>query len=112
MKRLIMQKDAGGMVSKISPERIEQAISKYPAVATCCVVGIADTARIARPVAVVELIKSQTASPHLKEEIINMCATTLPQYMVPTEIIIIETMPRTSRGKIDYRAVEQMVSGE
>ena len=59
-----------------------------------------------------ELIKSQTASPHLKEEIINLCATTLPQYMGPTEIIIIETMPRTSRGKIDYRAVEQMVSGE
>ena len=42
LKRLIMQKDAHGIVSKIFPERIEQAISQHPAVATCCVVGIPD----------------------------------------------------------------------
>lgn len=112
MKRLIMQRDAEGLVSKISPERIEQAISRHPAVATCCVVGIPDTARIARPVAVVELIKNQTPSPRLKEDITRQCAATLPPYMVPTEIIIIATMPRTDRGKIDYRAVERMISVE
>jgi len=112
MKRLIMQRDNQCMVKKISPERIEEAISQHPAVAACCVVGIPDTARIARPVAVVELLENQTSTPHLREEITQLCATTLPSYMVPTEIIITPAMPRTDRGKIDYRAVEQMVSRE
>lgn len=37
-----------------------------------------------------------------------ICRENLPEYMVPEEISFVEEMPRTPRGKIDYRALEEL----
>ena len=35
------------------------------------------------------------------------CNEALPEYMIPDEIIFREDLPRTDRGKVDYRALER-----
>lgn len=39
------------------------------------------------------------------------CARTLPLYMVPDHIIFLDTMPKGSRGKIDYLALGRIAEG-
>jgi amino acid adenylation domain-containing protein len=38
------------------------------------------------------------------------CARTLPPYMVPDRIVFVTTMPRGSRGKIDYQALAKIAT--
>ena len=45
--------------------------------------------------------------PEAKEEILENCHEVLPDYMIPKEIEIRDTLPRTECGKIDYRALEK-----
>lgn len=42
-------------------------------------------------------------------ELKNLCNSELPEYSQPAEFYILEKMPLTSIGKIDYRALEEMV---
>ena len=42
----------------------------------------------------------------ITEEILKTCREELPDYMVPDEIEYRSELPRTPRGKIDYRALE------
>ena len=107
IKRLIMQKDKDGMVSKIFPERIEEVVSGHQAVSVSCVVGIPDEVRISRPIVVIETNKALSENDELKVDILRHCRENLPEYMVPTEVIFVDTMPRTSRGKVDYRTLEE-----
>jgi acyl-CoA synthetase (AMP-forming)/AMP-acid ligase II len=36
------------------------------------------------------------------------CAAALPSYMVPDRVIFVEAVPRGTRGKIDYSALEKL----
>ena len=109
LKRLIMQKDTNGMVSKIFPERIESVIMQMPEIEECCVVGRPDPERIARPVAyVVVSAKKGDDVDALADGVIGWCRDHLPPYMVPTEVMMLDAMPRTNRGKIDYRSLASL----
>ena len=46
-------------------------------------------------------------SDSVKQSIINGCKALLPDYMIPEEIEFRNDLPRTSRGKADYRALEE-----
>lgn len=106
IKRIIMTKGEDGQVTKMFPDRIEKAINKHPSVFLSRVVGIIDADRIHYPKAFVELKPDCEATEELKTEIIQHCKEDLPDYMVPVEIEYITEMPRTSRGKVYYRALE------
>jgi len=108
IKRIIMTKGEDGQVTKMFPDRIEKAINKHPSVFLSCVVGIKDADRIHYPKAFVELKPECEATEELKTDIIQQCKEELPDYMVPVEIEYIPEMPRTSRGKVDYRALEEL----
>ena len=108
IKRIIMTKGEDGQATKMFPDRIEKAINKHPSVFLSCVIGIKDADRINYPKAFVELKPECEATEELKIEIIQHCKEELPDYMVPVEIEYISEMPRTSRGKVDYRALEEL----
>ena len=108
IKRIIMTKGADGQVTKLFPDRIEKAIYAHPAVELCCVVGVPDEKRIHIPVAHVVLKKGFTPDAKTRSEILDACWKVLPGYMVPEEIRFSEDLPRTARGKIDYRALEAL----
>lgn len=110
IKRIIMTKGDDEMVTKMFPSRIEQAILHHPNVSICCVVGVSDPSRINRPYAVIVLKNNLTPNSSITTEILQYCRDRLPQYMIPqsSDIRYLDKMPRTSRGKVDYKALEKL----
>ncbi len=105
IKRIVMTKGRDGQVTKLFPDRVERAISFGDAVELCCVIGVPDKLRIHYPKAFV-ILKEGRDEKQAREEILNLCKEKLPEYMVPEEIKFVDSLPRTSRGKINYRALE------
>ena len=107
IKRIIMTRDKDAQVTKMFPDRIEKALYAHPAVNLCCVVGVSDKERINFPKAFVVLKAGYVESQKLTQAILTVCRNSLPDYMVPDEIEYRMNLPRTPRGKIDYRALEK-----
>ena len=107
IKRIIMTKGDDGQVTKMFPDRIEKAIIANSSVELCCVIGVRDKERINRPKAIVVLNDGVEQSDVTKRNILTACKEALPGYMVPDAIEFRKTLPRTSRGKVDYRALEE-----
>ncbi len=105
IKRILITRDCNGHGTKMFPDRIEKVIYSHPNVQLCCVIGIPDEIRVNYPKAFVVL---KNESLNAKNEIMNLCEKKLPEYMVPVEIAILDDLPRTAAGKIDYRALEIM----
>ena len=106
VKRIIMTKGSDGQVTKMFPNRIEKAIGNSGSVLQSCVVGVPDEQRINVPKAFVVLKPGVEKSDAIRQEILNNCKKMLPGYMVPEEIDFRDSFPRTPRGKVDYRALE------
>ena len=107
IKRIIMTKGKDGVVTKLFPDRIEKAVLKHPAVGLCCVIGVADEVRIHYAKAVVVLNSGYEESEEMTREIIEKCKNELPDYMIPDVVEYRKDLPRTVRGKVDYRALEK-----
>ena len=107
IKRIIMTKGKDGNVTKMFPDRMEKAVLKHPAVGLCCTIGIPDEERINFARAYVVLNPGYAQSEELLQEIRACCNEALPEYMIPDEIIFRDDLPRTDRGKVDYRALER-----
>lgn len=90
------------------PNRIEKAIYIHKDVECCCVIGITDEDRIHYPKAFV-VLKHEANTDIAREEIIDICRKNLPEYMVPEQIEFVDDLPRTARGKIDYRELERSI---
>ena len=107
IKRIIMTKGRDGQVTKMFPDRIEKVICSIPEVELCCVIGVPDEARINYPKAFVVLKENDNATLNVEKDIINLCEEKLPEYMIPENIEFRSELPRTARGKIDYKALEE-----
>ncbi len=107
IKRIIITKGRDGIVTKMFPDRIEKAVLEHPAVALCCVIGVPDESRIHSAKAVIVLNHGYKATEQLSQEIIGNCKNVLPEYMIPEVIEYRNELPRTERGKVDYRALEK-----
>ena len=101
IKRIIMTKGKDGVITKMFPDRIEKAVG------LCCAIGVEDEKRIHYAKAVVVLNDGYTSSKQLSQDIINKCKDILPEYMIPEVIEYRTDLPRTERGKVDYRALEK-----
>ena len=112
IKRIIMTKGNDGQVTKLFPDRIEKAIYSNPAVELCCVVGIPHEARINYPKAFIVLKDGSSKNEDIKQSILSRCNELLPDYMIPEEIEFRTDLPRTSRGKVDYRALEKEIDNK
>lgn len=106
IKRIIMTKGRDGQVTKLFPDRIEKAICSHQSVDICCVVGVPDKERIHYPRAFV-VLRDKSDADETKKEILELCRQNLPEYMVPEEIEFMDDLPRTPRGKIDYRTLQK-----
>jgi long-chain acyl-CoA synthetase len=107
IKRIIMTKGLDGQVTKMFPDRIEKALYSDSSVELCCVIGIPDENRINYPQAIIVLKDGIEKSENIKQAILDKCKEMLPGYMVPKVIEFRDDLPRTPRGKVDYRALEK-----
>ncbi len=81
---------------RVSPTEVEELILQFSGVVEVVVFGLSDPA-IGQKIRAVVTVSSNIET----KDIINFCKKTAPLYMVPQEIYIEETMPRTSTGKLD-----------
>ena len=109
IKRIVMTKGKDGNVTKLFPVRIENVVNEHPSVRVSCVIGIPDEERVNYPRAIVELNDGVEPSDALANDIKRFCAEHLPDYSLPDEVTFTDMLPRTARGKIDYRALEEEV---
>ncbi len=86
----------------ISPEEIEQALMKHPAVAGAICAGISDPKWGQVPAALVVLHAGQDAS---EDDLKAACRDSLADYKVPKQIKTVAQLPLTGAGKLDRNAV-------
>jgi long-chain acyl-CoA synthetase len=99
LKELII---SGG--ENISPSRIEEALSRHPAVSEAAVIGVPDPLRGEAPKAFVVLHPSLPAD---AAELRAWCSRNLARSSVPREIAILPELPRTFTGKVNKRALRE-----
>ena len=92
---------------KVMPDDVRTALESHPAVAGAAVVGRSDERLGATPVAMVEL--RQPASTE-SDALVDYLRTRLARYEIPTEIAIVDAIPRTPSGKADLGAVQRFFS--
>ncbi|KUI22040.1 AMP-dependent synthetase [Mycobacterium sp. IS-1496] len=87
---------------KVMPDDVRAALEGHPAVRGATVVGRPDNRLGETPVAMVELRDGATAG---GDELTAYLRGRLAQYEVPTEIAVVDAIPRTPSGKADLGAV-------
>ena len=91
----------------ISPEEIEQALMKHPAVAGAICAGIPDPKWGQVPIALVIFHASRSAT---EEGLKAFCRNYLADYKVPRQIRPVAELPLTGAGKLNRHAVVTMFS--
>jgi acyl-CoA synthetase (AMP-forming)/AMP-acid ligase II len=87
---------------KVMPDDVRAALEGHPAVEGAAVVGRADDRLGETPVAMVEL-----REPVSTADLAEFLRTRLARYEIPTEIAIVDAIPRTPSGKPDLSAVRK-----
>ncbi len=88
---------------RIEPGEVEAALGRHPAVRECAVLARPDGSGL---VAFAALSSAAAA-----EELRAFLAARLPVALVPAGPVILDTLPRTPNGKVDYRALAQLGPG-
>lgn len=106
IKRVIIRHDG----FKVFPSLIEKTVDTNENVVSNCAVGIADDSHSQGKLPVVfAVLKEGCDAKCIKEELVELCKKELPEYVQPVDFIFIEKMPLTAIGKVDFRALEQML---
>ncbi|MGE2834920.1 class I adenylate-forming enzyme family protein [Mycobacterium sp. SMC-4] len=87
---------------KVLPDDVRAALESHPAVAGAAVIGTPDPRLGETPVALVELRADATADP---DELSTYLRSRLARYEIPSEIVVVDAIPRTASGKPDLTAV-------
>ena len=89
----------------VFPETVESALMKVEGVSGCCVVGLESKTggdRVAAAVCLKDGFSSLTP-----EHIIEQCKAFLPEYALPSKMLIMKKLPVTKMGKTDYLKVSE-----
>lgn len=90
---------------KISPVEIDEVLLSHPAVAEAVAFAAPSATHGEEPAAAVVL--SGTAS---EQELVKYCRERLADFKVPRSIYIVQQIPRTATGKVQRRAVAELLT--
>jgi acyl-CoA synthetase (AMP-forming)/AMP-acid ligase II len=92
---------SGGL--NVYPREIEAVLLQHPAVADCAVIGVPDARWGERLRACLVLRPSLTLDP---ADAIAHCRTSLADYKVPREYVVLDDLPRNANGKVLKRMLK------
>ena len=110
IKRICFTRAKDGFSYKLFPQRIEELIASDERIELCGVITKEDEERINIPIVFVSLrdkCSSETDKELIRKELIELSAKELPEHEQPENVVILDTMPLTMSGKIDYMALEK-----
>jgi acyl-CoA synthetase (AMP-forming)/AMP-acid ligase II len=91
----------------VFPREIEEVLEKHPSVNAAGVVGLMDPVRGELPVAFVEM---RDGAAFDRQTLITHCRGSLAGYKVPTDIRVMEALPRNATGKVMRRELKKLAS--
>ncbi|MFD2399226.1 long-chain-fatty-acid--CoA ligase [Prauserella oleivorans] len=97
-------KSGGEWISSVA---LEQALTGHPAVADAAVVAVPHERWQERPLALVVLDSGQEAEP---DDVLEWLRGQVPRWWVPERIVVVDSLPRTSVGKLDKKALRDKVA--
>ena len=86
----------------VYPEQIESVLNSHPSVIESAAVGKPDDVKGFKPQAFVTVNRDIS-----EQELKTWCADKLAPYQIPKTISIIDAMPKTAIGKIDYNELKK-----
>jgi acyl-CoA ligase (AMP-forming) (exosortase A-associated) len=89
---------------RISPTEVEEILFRSGTLRAAGVIGVPDEVLGQTITAFVVCKDGARVDP---EELRSFCAGRMPPYMVPKEIVVLDEMPMTSSGKVDYPALRR-----
>lgn len=89
------------------PSHIESIIRKHPLVSEVCVIGKPHPYKNEVAKAFITLINNDVNKDKVIKEIKKLTSEYLAKYSIPYEYEVLETMPRTNLGKIDFKFLEK-----
>jgi long-chain acyl-CoA synthetase len=92
---------------KVMPDDVRSALEGHPSVAGAAVIGRSDERLGETPVAMVELREPASTD---AGRLVEYLRTRLAGYEIPTDIAIVDAIPRTPSGKADLSAVRRFFS--
>ena len=109
LKRIYWTLTKDGVGYRVYPMKIERVISKHENVDSVAVVGVRHPERAYISIAYLKL-KDEYKKNSTISEIKDMCAEELSENSLPYRYRVIDRIPTTKAGKIDYKMLEQMVT--
>ena len=87
---------------RIEPDEITTVINKHPSIQSSVVVAREETAGEKRLVAYLVLNSEEQS---LLDELHAILREAVPEYMIPSAFVVLDTLPTTPNGKVDRRAL-------
>jgi long-chain acyl-CoA synthetase len=95
--------------SNISPQEVEEALYRHPAVMEAGVIGMPDPVYNEQVVACVSLREGRTVG---ETELIEFARAQLADYKLPTRIVFLPALPKGITGKVQRRALKEMAAAQ
>ena len=92
----------------IWPEAVEAALANHAEVSDVCVVGIDDHEWGQRVVAFI--VPTKTSQTHSLVEWRDHVAETLPRFMAPRQVVLVDSIPRSALGKPQRQALKETLT--
>ena len=89
---------------RVSPTEIEEILCKSADLQEAAVIGIPDPVLGHRIKAFVVASEGYDV---VSDDLLATCATAMPRHMIPKSIEVVDVLPKTSSGKVNYPALRQ-----
>lgn len=89
---------------RVSPTEIEEILCKNSDLQEAAVIGVPDPVLGHR---IKAFVVAGEGSSVQSDDLLAKCATAMPRHMIPKSIEVVDVLPKTSSGKVNYPALRQ-----
>jgi long-chain acyl-CoA synthetase len=108
IKRLLWTVGKDAIPMRVYPMAIEKVLAEHPAIKESTVVGALNRDKGYLAIAYIVLNEDHCLDKTLERELENLCKSRLPAYSVPAVFEVLDELPHTPIGKVDFRALEKL----
>ena len=108
LKRIFTSLGPDNHVYRLFPQRIEEFLESQSPVESCGVIVLEDKKRLHVSVAFVKIHENCQYDDTFPEKLTDKLKKELPEHLQPVAVHLVDTMPMTPSGKINYQALEKM----